>query len=330
MTFFYSAYGLCLRADLPLPGLAVLDSVPCVDVKVWLDAKPDWLDQLTDGVPEVFQTSPSRNERNEPVLTVCKLAGGDYFQLQYADGTEFVVDRCGKRIWAHWPHPLTLEDTVTYLVGPVLGFVLRLRGVICLHASAVAVGEQAIGLLGSTGAGKSTTAAAFALQGYAVLSDDVAALQERGDAFQVLSGCPRVGLWPDAASALFGSANNLPLLTPNWGKRYLALDENGHRFQREPLPLTAIYVLSRREGDRTSPVIESEPAASGLMTLVSNSYVNLLLDREMRAREFQSLSRVLDRVPMRRVTSGDDPARLPELCHAILADFHALRAAALR
>lgn len=328
MTYFYSAYGLCLCADLPLPGLALLDSVPCVDVKVWLDGKPAWLDELTHGVPEVFQTSPSRNERDEPVLTVWKLAGGDYFQLHYADGTEFVVDRFGKRIWAQWPSALTLEDTVTYLVGPVLGFVLRLRGVICLHASAVAVDELAIALLGIAGAGKSTTAAAFALQGYPVLSDDVSALEERGDAFQVQSGCPRVGLWPDAASALFGSTNDLPLLTPNWGKRYLALEENGRRFQRQPLPLTAIYVLSGREKDRTSPVIESEPAASRLMTLVSNSYVNLLLDREMRAREFQSLSRVLDRVPLRRVTSSDDPARLPELCQAILTDFQALRAAA--
>jgi hypothetical protein len=105
---------------------------------------------------------------------------------------------------------------------------------------------------------------------------------------------------------------------------------NCHRFQREPLRLTAIYVLNGRERDRTSPVFESEPSVSGPMTLVSNSYANLQLDREMRAREFQSLSRVHDRVAVRRVTSGDDPARLPELCHAILADFQALRAAAPR
>ncbi len=52
---------------------------------------------------------------------------GTYFRFQYTDGTEFVIDRRGGRIWATWSAAGTVEDMATYLLGPVLGFVLRLR-----------------------------------------------------------------------------------------------------------------------------------------------------------------------------------------------------------
>ena len=126
---------------------------------------------------------------------------------------------------------------------PVIAFALRLRGVTCLHASSIAVGGHAIGLLGQPGAGKSTTAAAFARLGYSILSDDVAVLDYRGDRFLVPPGYPRNNLWPDSVRALFGSEDALPKITATWGKRYLPLDQNGHRFQESPLPLGAIYML---------------------------------------------------------------------------------------
>ena len=42
-----------------------------------------------------------------------------------------------------------------------MGFVMLLRGIVCLHASAIAIDDEAIALLGPAGSGKSTTAAAF-------------------------------------------------------------------------------------------------------------------------------------------------------------------------
>ena len=49
-------------------------------------------------------------------------------------------------------------------LGPVFAFVLRLRGAVTFHASAVRIGD-AVAFLGPQGAGKSTTAAALALRG---------------------------------------------------------------------------------------------------------------------------------------------------------------------
>ena len=62
----------------------------------------------------------------------------------YADGTHFVVNQEGTTIWAGWPTTSTLEATFIYLLGPILGFVLRLRGVVSLHASVLRAREPGL------------------------------------------------------------------------------------------------------------------------------------------------------------------------------------------
>ena len=244
--------------------------------------------------------------------------------MRYSDGTEFIIDRSGSEVWATWHDPLTLEDAATYLLGPVFGFLLRLRGDTCSHASAVEIEGKAIVLLGPAGAGKSTTAAALAGLGCPVLTEDVVALRDCGDVCFVQPGYPLIRLWPDSVQTLYGSSDALPLLTPNWDKRYLDLTTNGSRFQPEPTPLAALYLLGERRDDASAPFIEAISSRTGLMTLVENTYTNYLLDQSMRAREFNLLGLLLSRTPFRRVTPHTDPSRLPELCQTIIDDFRSL------
>jgi hypothetical protein len=246
--------------------------------------------------------------------------GGEYFCFFYGDGARFGVERGGGQVWADWPDNYTLEDACTYLLGPVIGFVLRLRGITCLHASAVAVGEQAIGLVGLPGAGKSTTAAAFARSGFPVIADDVVALAEEGETFLVPPGYPRLNLWPDSVCTLYGSEKALPRITPTWDKRYMGLGDDGLGFAANPLPLGVIYILGEREATLSVPAVEEVAGGDALVTLVANTYVNYLLDRDMRSREFDVLSRIVARVPIRRVRPSADPAAVFDLCAVIAAD----------
>jgi hypothetical protein len=244
---------------------------------------------------------------------------GNYYRFNYADATEFLVDCAGTEVWADWSAPLTLEDTSTYLLGPVMGFVMLLRGIVCLHASAIAVDGKAIALLGPAGSGKSTTAAAFSERGYSILAEDVVTLDDRGEQFLVRPGYPCIRLWPASVKALYGSENHLPKLTPNWDKCYLDLTERA--FSAEPLPLAAIYHLRERRHDAVAPFVETLDRSEGLLSLIANTYATKLMDKQMRAREFKLLTRVLNNVPLRRVTPHADPARIPELCDTILSDF---------
>jgi len=256
----------------------------------------------------------------QPNLRVGLFPSGEHFGFFYGDGARFVVDRHGCDVWADWREDYSLEDACTYLLGPVMGFVLRLRGVVCLHASAVVVDDNAIALAGLPGTGKSTTAAAFACVGYPVISDDVVALADRGEQFLVQPGYPRVNLWPDSVRTLFGSQDALPRITPTWDKRYLTLGENGHGFASSPLPLEAIYILDSRDETLAAPIIEELSGKEAFMALAANTYVNYLLDQDMLRTEFDVLGRLVSEIPVRRVCPPAGSPAIFNLCEAIAAD----------
>lgn len=282
---------------------------------------PSWLDR-EQATKQLWFMRPNEEPGANPRLIVWRLR--DYFHLRYADGTQFVVDNAGTRVWATWPTgTLTLEDTATYLLGPVMGFVLLLRGCVSLHACAVAVDGGALALVGPAGSGKSTTAAAFAERGYAILAEDVVTLQDRGAEFLVQPGYPSIRLWPSSVEALYGATATLPRLTPTWDKCYLDLTQEKYEFQRQPLPLAAIYLLGERQDDR-APLVGKIASTERLMSLVANTYATYLMDKSMRAREFEMLGRVLESLPIKRVTPHSDPARIGELCQTIIEDFRCI------
>ncbi|HXN21357.1 MAG TPA: serine/threonine protein kinase [Candidatus Dormibacteraeota bacterium] len=265
----------------------------------------------------------SLNELREPVLRIWRIAFGTYLRLAYCDGTQFWLDRAGATVWALWPDTSSLEITASYLLGPVLGLLLRLRGITCLHASAVTLKDRSIALVGSEGAGKSTTAAAFVRLGHPAISDDVVALEEQGGDFRVAPAVPHLALWPDSVSLLYGSSDAFPRISPDWEKRRLALGSQGTRFEERRLPLGAIYILGDRRAD-PAPFVETIPDRAALMALVVNSYATNILDPEMRAQEFKVLGRLVSSVPVRHVSPHQDPARIEELCQVIREDFETL------
>jgi len=302
-----------------LPGLPLQPDLEAPDVRIRLK-DPEAFPASPPVFGENLYTSLDGGPNGQPNLRVGRFQRGEYFGFLYGDGTRFAVERRGREVSADWPESQTLEDGCTYLLGPVLGFVLRLRGIVCLHASAVAIGDRAIALMGLPGAGKSTTAAAFARSGFPVLSDDVAALTEKGSQIAVESGYPRVNLWPDSVRALFGSENALPRITPNWDKRYLTLGENGHGFASSPLPLEAIYILDSRDENLAAPIIEELSGKEAFMALAANTYVNYLLDQDMLRTEFDVLGRLVSSIPIRRVRPPAGSSAIFSLCEAIAAD----------
>jgi hypothetical protein len=323
MPYRCSIYGLGVVANRTIPG--VPDSpITSDDVRISFGSLPDWLYEVSATQIETSYVAEYSHKCGNPALRVFRVLDGKYYRFSYADQTEFVIDQAGTEIWAKWIEPLTLEDTATYLLGPVMGFVLLLRGLVCLHASAIAIGNDAIALVGPAGCGKSTTAAALSNRGYSILAEDVVTLDDRVDYFLVRPAYPCIRLWPASVKALYGTETHLPKLTPNWDKRYLDLTAHPEQFQQKPLPLAAIYQLGERSDDDAAPFIEPLDRSEGLMSLVANTYATKLMDKQMRAREFELLTRVLNNVPLRRVIPHADPERISKLCDSILNDFESI------
>jgi hypothetical protein len=309
---------------MPLPGvLPIISPTNIPDIELHLGTAPYPGGADLPAGEELVYVGLASPEIGEPSLRVWRVAGGEYLRIAYPDGTQFWMDRKRKELWAVWPGTSSLEDTASYLLGPILGLLLRLRGVTCLHASAVAFQDRSVAFVGPQGAGKSTTAAALARQGFGVLSDDIVALVERDGAFHVMPAYPHLSLWPDSVKILYGSAEALPRFIPDWDKRRMDLGERGTHFQNRSLPLGAIYVLGERRPD-PAPLVESMKPQMALLALVADTYANKILDREMRASEFSVLGRLVTSVPVRRVYPHEDAGRLEELCIVIRRDLDSL------
>lgn len=320
MTLRYRIYGLNLSSDSSIPGLLELPaSAASPDVRIQLGPQPAWVADALALPSSVLHSLPACEETCDPAFVLTSLGDGEFFQLYYSDGTCFVTDAAASRVWGLAGVSQTLEDLATYLLGPVMGYLLRKRGITALHASAVCLDGKALVLTGEAGAGKSTTAAALALRGLPVLCEDIAALHETAFGFHVHAGHPRVCLWPESVSMLMGQSNALPLITPNWDKRYLPLDGAFAPHETSMQPLGAIYILSPRRAGH-APLIEEVSSRDVLLELVQNTYMNWLLDRRQRAEEFALLSRLISHVPVRRIVPHRDPARLEAFCDLILDD----------
>jgi hypothetical protein len=324
----YRAFGLALRADRAIGGLPQAGDAPhpSAELRVWFEKRPPIAD-LSSDTGRLWYVSPYLDNDGHPLVSGWELDDGRYLVFRYTDGAEFTFDRQGHNIWVRWSDPLTFDDAVSYLLGPMMGLALRLRGVVCLHASAVSIDDGIIALIGQEGAGKSTTATAFAEHGYRVASDDVVPLFESAaGGWHAHPAYPRLRLWPSSVDLLANMSARFPRLPDDWGIRryYVDFDQHAYSFETRSLPLTAIYLLDRRTDDPRGPIVDAVSAQERLMTLVANTFAARALDPAMRAREFADLARLVEHVPVRRVKAHVDPARLPALCNAIVHDVQQL------
>ena len=319
-----SIYGLGLEVNVAISSLAGLPKPARVDIRLKLGEMPPEVDVAGNVDAREYYVSPHLDELGQPDIRVESLLDLRYHRISYSDGTTVVIDAQGENVWAVGHEDTSDEDTATCLLGPIFGLVLRLRGVTCLHASAIVIGDSAIALVGPSGSGKSSTAAAFARLGFPVLSDDKVALVELHDSFQVQPAYPSVRLWGESVSSQFGSEDALPRITPNWDKRYLDLNGPGFQFQSKALPLAAIYFLGQRSGAPDLPRIEETSPREGLMALVSDMHASQLLNKPRRVEEFDFLARLVRQLPLRRVTPSDDFGKISQLCDSIVADFQKL------
>jgi hypothetical protein len=313
-------HGLAIQANVALPGLPRCDA-----------AAPDVLLELVDSLappsPRRVRYRAGAPDAPSARVEVADDASG-VTTFRYGDGSAIDVDLRERpvRIRASVAPGQTLEDLCAYLYGPVLGFVLRARGTLALHASCVRLDDGAVLVAGPAGAGKSTTAAALAARGAAVFSDDLTALSFEGGHVLAWPAFDHLRLWPDGGRVVLGDAP-LERITPGWDKRRFALD--GESFAAEPAPVRMIVVLHGRRA-RARATVRTVAPARAVVTLAALSYANYLLDARMRAHELTQLGALLRAVPVRALTVPAGREGLDALCGAIARAVDASSAALSR
>ena len=317
--FDYSIYGLRLRSSAAIPTLVpVTEPTGTADLVVHFGPVAD---EAAEGREQACDWYVSKaTEAGEPILRIQRLEASGDLLLRYPDGMRFRIDPSGRSVTASCPDDLTIEDAALYLLGPVLGVVLRLRGDVCLHGSVVELDGGAVGFIGPQGAGKSTTAAALAAAGQRVLSDDLLVMRRKGGRIYAEPGYPLLRLWPESVAALYGSPEARPRLVPGWEKRYADLAAT-EQFAPEHLPLRAIYALGERRTGLETAVTESLAPRRALLELVANSYAGRLPGASARQIEFELLSRVITEVPVRRLILSEDWTTISALGETLRDDL---------
>ena len=169
------------------------------------------------------------------------------------DGREIVVD----------PIPGVREPLLRlFLLGTTMAMLLHQRGeVVVLHGSVVAGAGQAVAFLGNKGAGKSTLAAAMHARGHDLLSDDILAIDVRGESVMAVPSFPHLKLWPDSATSIGYAPEDMPRLRPELEKRGYHPSTG---FVTMPMPLKQIYVLDVA-AELAEKIMSSRDASLALM-----------------------------------------------------------------
>lgn len=323
LNHYYKIYGLNLVTNVPLLDIKqfYFDTNEEVDICVKFGSFPEDILDALKGKKLKHYVSPWKNDSQIPRLTVDILEQENFFYFQYDTGARFVINNKTTRIWCDFPESLHIKLVELYFLGTILGFSLRCRGITCLHASCIELDGKAFALLGQSGAGKSTTAAAFANMGMPVLSDDILPIYRDEIYFLSVPGYPFLRLWPESAEAICGKEDALPFLAPDFDKRYLDISSQDYIFRQDPIPLKAIYFLEERSDAESAPYIEMLSKRKSLILLSANTYRNELLDKTMRQQEFLFLSKLVLEISIKSVTPSSDIGNLSSLCKIIIEDF---------
>lgn len=212
------------------------------------------------------------------------------------------------------PRPEAALDLLRlYLLGPVLGLLLHQRGLLVLHASAVILEGGVVAFLGSSGRGKSTTAATLHARGCAVVADDVLAIDlEASGGPAAVPGFPQLKLWPDAVTALGESPDDLPRIHASEEKRARVADA----VATTPRPLRRVYVLT----DADSLDLETLGGHTAVFELLQHSYVAPALEQLGSSRFLAQCARLAAAVTVLRLRRPRSLAGLGELAALIEAD----------
>ena len=237
------------------------------------------------------------------------------YLLRFPGLADFEVSADGESVIA-FAAPGTDDATLEHLyINQVTPLALSRQGRPSFHASVVTVPEGAVAFLGSSGMGKSTLAASFALNEATFLTDDALLIEETNDACMALPSHASVRLWEDSVDALARDRIAARAGPVQYTAKARLLAGDALAYTESPQPLLAAFVL---EGPKSSEI--SIHALTGLdryMAWLRNSFLLDVEDNALLARHFEWTHRISSSVPSFSLDYPRDYGILPDVRNAV-------------
>jgi hypothetical protein len=294
--YHYSAYGLRIESEIALPELISETEGDCARVSIRLGNVERAAGNACEPSPLLWARAGDACIFYEGVGAF-HILGGREISFDRINGSDEAVAR-------------------VFLLGSVLAILLHQRGLLVLHASAVAVNEQVVAFAAEKGEGKSTFAAAMHARGHPLLTDDLLPIDlHNPDRLMVQPGFPQLKLMPEAAAQLSDQPEDLPRLHPDFEKR---AQQAVRDFPRRSLPLSRIFILESAEADS----IDVIPPQQRFVELVRHSYLAPLLGKTGESvAHFRQVVALAQRVPVMRLRRRRRLELLPEVARMVEAEI---------
>ena len=196
-----------------------------------------------------------------------------------------------------------------------------------LRAAAVDGPAGCCAFLGDAGIGKSTLAASFVRRGWSLVCDDYLQFSLSQDEITIVSGFGGLRLWPDSIAAAFNDGSQLQSMQDGGKKRVqvTGLDPI------YPVRLSRIYLLTPPGKTVDTRIkIDDAPAGEALVELVRHAFSLDVCDQQILQRQFRSLQRLVECVPICRLTYPRDLSHLQAVAGAITDDLRSGRRRVVR
>ena len=204
-----------------------------------------------------------------------------FAQLKFADGSRYLrwnrlveclITGNGREILLRELGNSGLRAFQSHLLAPAISFVLLDRGREILHGGALCFADTGIAIMGDSGTGKSTLAAALVASGARSISDDLLVFTEREAGFEIEPGPARLKLFPATAHALLPGTRDSVRMNPFTTKRVYAL--RNEEAECRMVPLGRIWVLTAR-AEQASCSVRRLSGSEAVRTLVANTFVTV-------------------------------------------------------
>jgi len=303
--FHYRAHGLEVESYRPLPGLQPSLAQGETETESPLQVTEDASNGFQDESSNEADGRLNVQVRSREVVLSWRGVGA----LRIRHGSEIQVALSSPRF----------ADVMGYLItGAGFGAVLHQRRILTLHASSFAIRGGAVALVGAKRAGKSTTAAVFAAQGYPIICDDVLAIRSESDSVSVSPGERIFKLWPNSVpAARVSEPEELPPVHAHTSKRVYQVGESCP----ERLPLRMIYLLDYCSDADCNPHTESVSSVDAYLALTANTYALQFLGNEgAKDWHVRSLAHLVQTTPVRRLRRPPDLDRVEEVVACVEED----------
>jgi hypothetical protein len=268
----YLIGGITLVSEIPLPELPLIQQQSATPHPVHLR-----LGTVPSQLPGAVELDPYRFAT--PTQYLLNIQGiGRYL---VTDGREIVVDT---------DHTAPALDVRGYLLGSIFVVLCQQRGLLPLHASAIAGKSGVVAFLANSGQGKSTLAAHLAQRGFRVLADDVCLVDatQTGSAM-VIPTAPWLKLWRNSLENLGRRAEGLDRVFSEDDKYRLPLAPT-----LTPEPISKLVFLEGNDVSAVTTEIEEVPRVQAVPLLMNLTHHSYLLEATGQQKEnFLRCGRVL-------------------------------------